>query len=125
MTETEFLALEPREQDALVAEKVMGWTAKRLGKEPWPDGSYCDGITNSSCTEFWFTEEIAPAWQVVEKMREEGHTFVLHHSDILFARFFLTSDGGIVRKDRDYWGEADTAPLAICLAALRAKGVIE
>ncbi len=85
-----------RKIDALVAEHVMGLDPNRA--------------------EFALDEystDIAAAWEVVEKMSVPLE--IIRHRDgkqwgVLDARFRNTT-----------W--ADTAPLAICLAALKAKGV--
>ena len=135
MSESEFLALEPRERDALVAEKVMGWTNIRwdagttwmrdcldawIGEPPegepynnWPESLY------------EFTTDISAAWQVVEAVDP-----LMGNSpwDFVLAR----TDGGWICNFHAEWFEqvadgyeAPTAPLAICIAALKAKGVIE
>ncbi len=75
-----------------------------------------------------YSEDIAAAWEVVEKMRENE---VLLWTQLspggnyrIEIRRFLKSDvtDSIWEKAQGY-EVADTAPLAICLAALRAKGV--
>jgi len=66
-----------------------------------------------------YSKYIAAAWQVEEKMRESGWEFV--YDDDSEGKVAMFSRG------RDQWGEidvhsamADTAPLAICKAALLA-----
>jgi len=126
MSESEFLALEPRERDALVAEKVMGWTNIRwdagttwmrdcldawIGEPPegepynnWPESLY------------EFTTDISAAWQVVEKGQ-------LDH--LGWNAFYKAWDCDVTIKGKMGRARADTAPLAISLAALNATGVIE
>ncbi|MED5050605.1 hypothetical protein P9850_01810 [Anoxybacillus rupiensis] len=114
-----------REIDRLVAEKVMGW-------EP----VYDDGDLVSFVTEFgtlffsdddeceWSpTIDIADAWKVVEKLRE-SKKFTLHDvldkndNKVYYAQFHW-----IEMRYVEYVGaHANTAPLAICLAALKAVG---
>lgn len=143
--------MSPRERDALVAEKVMGWKryaavsrgnrvvviAEKLG-DCWHIHSRSQRdpgtweATDDPLTETWnlkrYTTSISAAWEVVEKMREEGLLFEIGsrvsegwyamtmHADY---RSCPECDGPY---DLPYW-HAPTAPEAICLAALRAKGV--
>ncbi len=85
------------ELDALVAEKVMGWTELMIRGGGVPA----------------YSTSIADAWTVVEKFSDfdwkleshgEGHTFTIY------------------KDATHYCGDADTAPLAICYAALNAAG---
>ena len=114
-----------RELDALVAEKVMGWEATA-------DGLYWDarqkrtrlvlgsaiakkreemGIENGPGFVFAPSTDIATAWEVVEKAD-------------LWSLYGSIGDGPyracIQFEDREGLMTADTAPLAICLAALKA-----
>lgn len=98
-----------RELDALVAEKVMGWncelrechTRKVLHSEYGGPPHY--------------STDIADAWLVVEKIDQQ-------------VTVTKCADGWLVTID-DYFCHggveimAGTAPLAICLAALKAVGV--
>lgn len=85
-----------RELDALVAEKVLG--SERIGWAPSTD--------------------IAAAWELVEKLK-----------DILKGEFclsFVNSEWTVYRDwhtDSEPLGWAQTAPHAICLAALNVVGV--
>ena len=106
-----------RELDALVAEHVMGWV--------W--GIDDDGfqyLVPADWDEYMvpavphYSTRIQDAWQVVEKTK-------------LLDDFELTKDGPMYQFGHygeygfDEWtlyAEADTAPLAICLAALKAVG---
>ncbi|WP_199425796.1 BC1872 family protein [Thermaerobacillus caldiproteolyticus] len=111
-----------REIDRLVAEHVMGW-------EP----VYDDGDLISFVTEFgilffsdddereWSpTIDIADAWQVVEKLIDEGYDInVYNHNKEFNVEINIEEDD----KHLWFYGEADSAPLAICLAALKAVGV--
>ena len=82
-----------------------------------------------------YSSDIAAAWRVAEKMREVHGCGV--NVNIVRAAFVLASDrgsysceimGGRLRYSSPFLGlsaTAITAPLAICLAALRAIGVPE
>lgn len=65
-----------------------------------------------------FLGSIESAWRVVEKMREDGYAFSVGARPDAFEAE-LCDEGGMCWTVDD----ADTAPHAICLAALRAKGV--
>lgn len=108
------------ELDALVAEKVFGWRRATYG---WIDpdrGPYIEPAP--------FSTSIASAWLVVEKMRERGFGLILNETPGQYRAAFWRYDG----KDGwsiDAWVRspsptvtvwAETAPLAICLAALKA-----
>jgi len=102
MTESEFLALAPRERDRLVDRHIFG----NFLSDRWGRGN--------------FTTSISAAWTVVEKMREEDWAFTLETEEAGTA-----FDAHFWEGDTFHYGFADTAPLAICISALRAKEVIE
>jgi len=120
----------PRERDALVAEKVFGnkvsWFSlhvNSLGYEenlPDKDGDcpmqlmLADGEWSTIPK---YTTDISAAWEVMEKMRKSGCLVSVHN---VFGGYRST----VVPHEHDaFWGDAPTAPEAICLAALRAVGV--
>lgn len=116
------------ELDALVGEKVMGWTdidlewrgedfhsgVPLIGKGTSPNGGIC-GIPH-------FSNDIAAAWEVIEKLKDGP-----------FRQANLHVENGFGHYGIQLWDEreqrlmpgtyADTMPLAICRAALRAVGV--
>jgi hypothetical protein len=131
-----------RELDALIAEKVMGWRPMQsfpFKQEDWP--AFCD----LDGREIWqgdiphFSTDIAAAWEVVEKIPMT-----------IYAPGAPYADGEYCNHGQDYddeddptgigpWAaEADhpdkarlsdrvygvSGPHAICLAALRAVGVM-
>ena len=142
-----------RELDAEVAEKVIGWTVERdwpservggewFAYEPSRGEVYSfHRRENYERTEHWyrhpdnrdylvlvpsFSTSIADAWLVVEKMRERGIYIDLRASSSGY--FAMWSRAG--RDDEDIWVTgsshmADDAPLAICLAALKALGNVQ
>ena len=140
-----------RELDALVAEKVMGarWFGTegadppslkvklprfmvyvlclRGGEPNMPDWDVCGRpeIWNDSALDEipHYSTDIKAAWEVVEKMRADGFVgeFVQDVPDGASARFW---DNPLFEAFTETKMPADdTLPLAICLAALRAKGV--
>lgn len=100
-----------RELDALVAEKVMGldcsWRCVTLdgtGRDRGPARRIKPYSTN-----------IDAAWEVVEKLKE-NHTVNIHgYSDGWEVGLIGPGSAAVD-------GQAETAPHAICLAALKAVG---
>lgn len=124
-----------RELDAAVAGHVMGWREaehpERHGTGQWmseyaypvyykQNGQYIESGS------FMPSEEIEAAMQVVEKMWRTGwqmesangyklHTRIVDNVCSWYVRFINNE------SDMDNWSaEADTLPLAICKAALKA-----
>lgn len=114
-----------REIDALVAEKVMGWKPRDSEFVPWVDS---EGTGVSCLPEFSY--DVAEAWRVVEEVAEYDRLgFSIEHlcensGEKWIAHFPTTSVPDCEEMDPDAnEAEADTAPMAICLAALKAVGV--
>lgn len=117
-----------RELDVLVAEKVMGWTYKTF-----PEGA-CPHIKHWYSGEQYmlmkpFSSDISAAWQVVEKLKERTNLFpqvgwVRVHDNTYQHRCEIWMNDPSAHKHGWLADEyADTAPLAICLATLKAVGV--
>jgi hypothetical protein len=124
-----------REIDRLVAEKVMGceeapsiWFAdydkskkyycisdtpnKEISIIEYVDRGWVQYLFHSS-------ENIADAWQVVEKLRKDNIMIDITPSEtVYFASVRHQGKEYIVRSIK-----AETAPLAICLAALKSIGI--
>lgn len=108
--------------NALVVEKAMG---RRLATHTNHTDRYSmyvdpDGLvwSRSGIVPFRATENIYDAWQVVEKMQDDGWGFEIRYTKghCLVQVFDRTAT--------DYKGYIhQSAPIAICLAALRAVGV--
>lgn len=109
-----------RELDALVAEKVMGLNIRPVVHEYGlsPQLKLAPGSINyvGTYTEIPevppYSTDIAAAWGVVEKLRERGFGFSLNDG---WIAWFLAGRS-------DWHADAETAPHAICLAALKAVG---
>lgn len=100
-----------REINQLVAHHVMGWT-------------YFDAPRGYRGNWWQPTENITDAWKVVEKMGCEYEIIISKHKDgMILANCLFMDDKGKVDFDKWYSATADIAPMAICLAALKAKGV--
>jgi len=146
MTDQEFLALPPREQDALVAVEVMGWGFWKSKYGHWviidPDGithedgygapKFCPSTGRAIDREWWeeyapppFTTDISATWKVVEKMREEPQPWSWGMEEVVGG---WDVDVGRVAEDatwESYRHKHEDVRLAICLAALKAKGVVK
>lgn len=120
-----------RELDALVAEHVMGW--KRVDVPKDYDGQNA-GVTLLPATPssigwdpkgayaLWhfcpyYSTDIAAAWLVVEKLVNEGKVFIVKGDGLRTGDYPLK---WTVLCDNQPRTDANTAPLAICLAALKA-----
>jgi hypothetical protein len=120
-----------REIDALVAEHVMGekrHVRMRGSHEVVPiyttNPFFSDGTVTPIhlvhyCQPRHYSSDIGCAWLIVLKMLEKGYHFVLDGPPGYFCGFDR------INPDDDTGGEAnaDTAPMAICIAALKAHGV--
>ena len=112
-----------RKIDALVAEHVMGLTGYVLEPTHRPQTfqGQLNGLVEYPPVLPAYSSCIKAAWEIVEKMRSQS-------TDI-----FVITQGMTVRCKIEKWDDKDyvdefqaihaTAPMAICLAALKAKGV--
>lgn len=118
----------PREIDALVAEHVFGW-------QRW-DTFHDKGQTRPVTMWFrpdykypieapQFSTDLLAAWQVVEKMNEAGWWITELRQKVVGYKWGVefVKDGEWMNIDGHQLAGADTAQMAICLAALRAKGI--
>ena len=123
--------MENKDIDKLIAEKVMGWeriegekAISEFENQPQKNDWFhrkCIWIKDGqrmACEECGtlpqYTDSISDAWQVVEKMIEKGFDFGIDYDEGWIADFGLP-------PDYKQGGQADenTAPLAICKAALK------
>lgn len=122
-----------RELDALIAEKVFGWSwSKEKHRVADPEGwsvrnllipPNCDWILSTYDLEPGmnsvnipvpsYSTDIAAAWKVVEKLREKDMDLQLHSFRTCVRAYF---------DDLEWseYEEANTAAHAICLAVLKA-----
>ena len=113
-----------RELDAMVAEKVMGWiwVKDNHGVHIEP-GSVddCDCKSHAGGNEClpYYSTNIAPAWEVVEKLAAsedwDEHPFEIHKN----YNFKPTWTASFDDYTHEGWSEVSAAH-AICLAALKA-----
>jgi len=98
-----------KEMDALVAKSIMGGGI--VGRSNHPEEEYWSFDTKYAVELPEFSTDISAAWKVVEKMN--NGLWLENHGVIWMAKFPF--------KDNGYWMvSGNTAPLAICRAALLA-----
>jgi Phage ABA sandwich domain len=117
-----------REIDRLVAEKVMGWEyheAVYTWGELFSPAKYVkeDGREVEPFNLPHFSTNIADALQVVEKLRDRYVYMNLTNNDDSYCCELMEQDLENSSRYFTYYADAETAPLAICLAALKAVGV--
>lgn len=99
-----------RKLDSLVAEHVMGFN--NIGKRDIP------GSETYQMFEYQkYSTDIAAAWDVVEKLRLDAIWLQIKPNIFGFKIDCCPVPGVKIET------AADNAPLAICLAALKAKGI--
>jgi hypothetical protein len=109
-----------RELNELVAEKVMGWRYVTFPDGAMPHVKHWHG-PNDECLLPDFSGSINAAWQLVEKLIEAGWNVGVDK----YARTSPCVEVNIWNAGNDEVIQlADTAPLAICLAALKTVRVI-
>jgi hypothetical protein len=123
-----------RELDALVAEKVIDRKIRMLNEvtnntfKPEYDKLVIDEGEGRYNLIPRYSTNISDAWQVVEKldhnvMLEKFNTFTLDFNNAKQTEKYEHRATVWCEGHRGISYEAETAPLAICLASLRAKGV--
>lgn len=103
-----------RKLDALMATKVMGWKDSGLGYET-PEGGRISYTWSPST-------DLRTAWQIVEKLRKwsDGHFTLLAFTTNWRAGWDTPDPEDAFDGSFRRFVVAETAPLAICLAALKA-----
>lgn len=108
-----------REIDKKIAEELMGWKINNEKDPMWynPDAMHPSdkGFIFRPITDFSPTELIQNAFMVVEKMNYLQ--FTLRRENCSGVRYDASFYNKLDTKDRVH-ANADTAPMAICLAAL-------
>jgi len=141
MTREQILAMDTgREFDYLVGEKVMNYSIYHYDKDH-PDGCYYmlvdenfESVTDEvgwsvgerkTEKEAWkdcpnYSTDIAAAFEVVEKLTAAGYCFKLKYDPRIYEQNF-TAELKHLLGNVIYEAKAETAPHAICLAALLTK----
>lgn len=109
-----------RELDKLIAERVLGWVTLLPGSNTQV------GLFSP------YSTDIAAAWQVVEKLVDMGYVVSIcwgpggdgqRYASIQMQLDIALAADLAFRNPRDMDAVAETVPLAICLAALKAFNV--
>jgi len=112
-----------RELDALVAEKVLGCHLERYQDALRPRENItcgCRPRKHGDMLNLWpYSTNIEAAWLVVEEMHGRGLTVQIIAGEQFFHCDIAPhpAESGVIASE-----SADTAPHAICLAALKAVG---
>lgn len=114
-----------RELDALVDEKIFGFSSLDLPTDRPPTATECLNRGMMLALIPNYSTDIAAAWEVVEKMRANNFLFTINMSDNFRweCEFDLNDGAFLLKSDTIGFGRSETAPHAICLAALEAVGV--
>ena len=117
-----------RDVDALVAKHIMNWTCSDdnagWGKEYITVCDNYDNMCDEHCPNY--STDIAAAWEVLEnhtwpKIRFDQVSAVWE-CEVCESSHLSIQTGKLVKVNKSI-GRAESAPMAICLAALKAKGV--
>lgn len=111
-----------RELDALIAEKVMG-LGQYQGKWLEPPRDPLSPVMGTLIDLPHYSTNIAAAWQVVEKLIESKKIMKIQagHMGVWISISIPTNTLNYIKTPPEIYSE--TAPHAICLAALKAVGV--
>jgi hypothetical protein len=119
-----------REIDALVAEKVMGWAIHRRNTAWWVHKDDVDIVTwrkTANVHEWQPHRRIEQAWQVYEWLESRGLVRVCNgdgdSKDCDFTPLQTRNHPSGEYCLESAHGSAESYPMAICLAALKAVGV--
>ena len=108
------------ELDTLVAENVMGWEDQGDGKYYWvPEGyiGVCEG-SPFMCQKVnvpKFSTDISAAWEVLKRLHTLGLSSSISNKFNLESLCTIWTGNEILCE-----AKAETAPTAICIAAIRA-----
>jgi len=104
-----------RELDAIVAEKVMGMRVLRHADGSISEGGQGNERVRRDAKIPMYSTSIAAAWEVVEKLLSGGRSIVMTCGIDSLPTFFVR-----IGDDPGEFVAENTAPLAICRAALKA-----
>lgn len=124
------------EMDVLVAEKVLGWNQiqyyddRLLGLPPEAMVMWGDDVIPHLLPVLSYSSDIAAAWQIVEKLANEGYITSVGWGPGCDGRCYasiqiildrnLAADL-VLNNPREMDGRGETVPLAICRAALKLR----
>jgi hypothetical protein len=110
-----------RELDAIVAEKVMGWSSTRF-----MNNVHRVSARHPVWQEFIvvprYSTDLAAAWQVVDVLLKRNPMQDIHLEHMIGTGWGVSCCYSEEHGGWDGWVYGETAPLAICLAALKSVG---
>lgn len=112
-----------REIDRLIAEKVMGWEVKEIPSKKFLDAYVLYKRPNQSNIndhQWNPSTYIQDAWQIVEKFDFASVDRITGYGEFYNVTLSVAEEDGTYSEVE---AKADTAPMAICLAALKAVGI--
>lgn len=120
-----------RELDTLVAEKLMGWELADLSHHNYGTIVVAGppGATLSPGSIPCYSTDIGATWEVVEKLRADEYEVDIRvcystpHKCAHPWSVYIVESGVDKPFGRASTCHAESAPLAICLAALKVKGI--
>jgi hypothetical protein len=122
MTEKEFLKLSKTKQDALIAKHIFSIETTPVRYiENDEDTDNVEPVNVMECgfpLMMEYTTDISAAWEVVEKIRDMFGSIQITQQKVAYVEVMNLWDGNILVSN-------DSTSLAICIAALKDKGVIE
>lgn len=115
-----------RELDALIAEKVMGWTWNEF--TAWSPSGSRNAIQFKNDLSWlpYYSTDIAAAWEVVEKIKQRSSIVVIHITNVSDAdetevEIYDKEENMKIGRSKDHtiFASGTSTPHAICLAALK------
>lgn len=112
--------MDNRKIDKLIAEKVLGWI-KTKPTSVLPYSMWVAPPLGTVYTELpHFSNNMQAAWMIVDKWAEEGRFFSIHKW--IDGPYVVALETDKEEKNYELQREAETAPMAICLATLGLVG---
>lgn len=129
-----------RELDALIAEEVMGWHEYKDAnpKAPLNNQGDLNDHPCETCGSVYghgikpYSTDISAAWEVAQKIKDmdDETKFIIHlsqtkHNECEVEITYWIEENGDRYMGGPFFVLGDTAPHAICLAALSARSIIQ
>ncbi len=105
----------------MIDSEINEAVARKLGIDPKAGfaGVATDGSLVFSLPDY--CHDIAAAWEIVEKIRAMGYQVIINAGAVGRKEFTISISGDVTKPPYQplFSEEADTAPMAICLAFLK------
>lgn len=113
--------MDNREIDRLIAYKVMGYLVA-TEKRPNGDSFILNGRIAKQPVPRYSTN-IQYAWEVVDKLKKQNIVEIAIEAEFVECRLLTEFEYNLERLFIALAAEAETAPMAICLVALKSVGI--